>query len=156
MGGICRAWRQATGREAPQTSASDDTMLPIVDLKMIARARLKDAVTLFYAQRYDGAIYLCGYVVEIALKARICKALRWEGYPATRTEFQHYQTFRTHDLDVLLRLSSAEQRIKTKWFTEWSAVAEWDPEARYKPVGSATRQDAEFMIDSARILARVL
>jgi hypothetical protein len=40
--------------------------------------------------------------------------------------------------------------------TEWSAVAAWDPEARYQQVGSATRQAAELMITSARVLLRVL
>ena len=42
------------------------------------------------------------------------------------------------------------------WMTEWSAVAAWDPEARYKPIGSATRQAAELMIASARVLLRAL
>lgn len=131
-------------------------MLPRSDLKKIAQARLKDADALSNSRRYDGAIYICGYAVEMALKARICKTLRWSGYPSTRGEFQNLQTFRTHDLDLLLHLSAAEGRIKTECLPEWSAVAQWEPEARYKPVGSATKEDVELMVESARILLRKL
>ncbi len=131
-------------------------MIDRLDLKKIARARLKDAEVLLRSRRYDGAIYLCGYAVEIALKAKICTTLHWAGYPSTRGEFQNYQTFRTHNLDVLLSLSGVEEKIKTNFFTVWSAVAEWDPEARYKPIGSANKQDTELMIESAKTLLRVL
>ena len=131
-------------------------MITRSDLTRIARARLRDAEVLYRSRRYDGAIYLCGYAVEIALKARICRTLSWPEYPSTGGEFQNYQSFRTHNLHVLLRLSGIEERIKTTLITEWSAVAAWDPEARYKPIGSATRQAAELMIASAKVLLRVL
>jgi hypothetical protein len=131
-------------------------MITRSELTKIARARLRDAEVLYRARRYDGAIYLCGYAVEIALKARICKTLSWSEYPATGGEFQNYQSFRTHNLHVLLHLAGVEERIKTTLMTEWSAVAVWDPEARYKPIGSATRQAAELMIASARVLLRAL
>ncbi len=129
-------------------------MLTRNDLSKISRARLKDSEILFNSRRYDGAVYLCGYAVEIALKARICKTLRWPGYPLSRGEFQNFQSFKTHSLDVLLSLSGIERKIKTDYLTEWSAVAAWDPEARYKPIGSVTSEEAMLMIDSAKILLR--
>ncbi len=131
-------------------------MLTRTELLKIARSRLRDAEALMSARRYDGAIYLCGYVIELKLKARICKTLRWSGYPSTRNEFQRYQSFRTHDLDVLLSLSGLETKIKTKFLAEWSVVASWDPEVRYRPVGSTTKKDVELMIESTRSLLRVL
>jgi len=131
-------------------------MIARSDLTKIARARLRDAEVLYRSRRHDGAVYLCGYAVEIALKARICKTLSWSGYPSTGGEFQNYQSFRTHNFDVLLRLSGAEEKVKTTLMTEWSAVAAWDPEARYKPIGSTTRQAAELMIISARTLLKAL
>jgi len=131
-------------------------MIDKSELKKIAEERLKDADALLFAGRYDGAIYLGGYVVELALKSRICKILNWKGFPQTRSEFQKYQSFKTHDLDVLLSLSGAEDSIKTAHFAEWSAVATWDPEARYNPIGSATKADAELLIESARKLIGVL
>jgi hypothetical protein len=131
-------------------------MLPTSELKKIAQARIEDAEVLFKARRYDGAIYLCGYAVETALKARICSTLRWRGYPLTRAEFADYQSFRTHNLDVLLNLSGIEQKIKAKFLAEWSVVAEWDPEIRYKLIGSATKQAAHLMIESSKRLLSVL
>jgi len=131
-------------------------MITRLDLTKIARARLRDAEVLYRSRRYDGAIYLCGYAVEIALKARICRTLSWPGDPSTGGEFQNYQSFRTHNLDVLLHLSGVEEKVKTTLMTEWSAVTAWDPEARYKPIGSTTRQAAELMIASARVLLRTL
>ena len=131
-------------------------MLKTQELDDIAKARLDDAEVLFQAQRYDGAVYLCGYAVEIGLKARICKTLSWAGYPSTKAEFQNLQSLRTHSLDVLLTLSGVEATVKTSCLKEWSAVAKWEPEVRYKPVGSATSSNVKLMIESTKVLLGVL
>lgn len=123
------------------------------ELLRIARARLRDARALYQDRRYDGAIYICGYAIELGLKARICRTLRWtNGFPQTRAEFQSYQSFRTHDLDTLLRLSGIEPRIKTTFLADWSIVATWNPEARYQATGTTSRSDARDMIDSSGVL----
>lgn len=127
-------------------------MLAKEDLRKIARARLRDAEILLGAGRYDGAVYLCGYVVEVALKARICRTLKWSGYPETSREFEPLRPFRIHDLDILLRLSGRESFVKSMYFVEWSAVAAWNPEARYKPIGTASAADARLMLESAKVL----
>lgn len=131
-------------------------MLERVELESIAEARVQDAEALYEAGRYDGAIYLCGYGIEVALKARICRTLGWSGYPSTKSEFQNYQSFRTHDLDVLLRLSGLEVKVKTRFLADWSIVAAWDPEIRYKPIGTAKKKDAESMIGSSKVLLGAL
>ena len=131
-------------------------MIDLTELLKIARERLKDAEALLAAGRYDGAIYLGGYVVELSLKSRICKNLKWKGFPQTSSEFQNYRSFKTHDLDVLLHLSGAEEKIKTRFLAEWSAIATWDPEARYNPIGSTSKTDAEILVDSARKLLSAL
>ena len=131
-------------------------MIARSDLRKIARERLKDADALLQAGRYDGAIYLGGYVVELALKSRICKTLKWKEFPQSRKEFQSYQSLKTHDLDVLLSLSGMEDKIKAEYFIEWSSVAAWDPEARYNPIGQARKPDAELLVESARKLPGIL
>lgn len=131
-------------------------MITSQNLRRLARARLADARTLLRAGRYDGAVYLGGYVVELALKARICRTLDWHGFPETRSEFQPLASFKTHDLDVLLSLAGRERKIRTSHLAEWSAVASWDPEVRYRIPGSAAKSDAELFLQSAEVLLRVL
>jgi len=131
-------------------------MLATSEVRRIAAARLRDAEVLHSAKRYDGAVYLCGYAIELALKARICKTLKWSGYPETNKEFDRLGSFKVHDLDVLLRLTGREGAVKTGFFAEWSAVAAWNPEARYKPIGSANESDAKLMLESAAVLLKKL
>lgn len=127
-------------------------MLTAANLKALARARLADAEALLRSRRFDGAAYLCGYVVELALKARICRTLRWSGFPEKRSEFDGLQSFKTHDLDVLLRLSGREQYIKVNLFPEWTAVNQWNAEARYQPVGTVNAPAVRSMLAAARKL----
>lgn len=124
-------------------------MLSAIALRQIARARLADAQALLRARRYDGAAYLAGYVVELALKARICRTLKWPGFPEKRSEFEGLQSFKTHDLDILLRLSGREQYIKVSLFPEWTVVSQWNPEARYQAVGTVTAQAVRQMLAAA-------
>jgi hypothetical protein len=131
-------------------------VIRVDELDSIARARIEDAKALLAAGRFDGATYLCGYAVEVALKARICRALSWAEFPSTGGEFQAYRSFQTHDLDVLLRLSGQEERIRLNHFTLWNAVAVWKAESRYNVVGSAQLADAAAMIQAAEELLAVL
>jgi hypothetical protein len=128
-------------------------MISAAELRRTARARLADAEVLLKSRRYDAAVYICGYAVEIALKARICRTLHWAGYPSTPAEFERYRTFQTHDLDVLLNLSGRARTVKRKAFADWSLVVyDWNPESRYGPVGVVSKQHAWGVIDSARTL----
>ena len=131
-------------------------MLTRAELRRIARARVNDAKVLLTGNRYDGAVYVCGYAVEIALKARIVAIMNLAGFPETIAEFRSYKTLKTHKLDDLLKLSGRERRIKNKHLAEWSGVAQWEPEARYRRVGSANRADALAMIRSTDHILKVI
>jgi HEPN domain-containing protein len=131
-------------------------MIPVDELDRIAQARLDDAKALLAAGRHDGATYLCGYAVEVALKARICRILNWPEFPSTSGEFQAYRSFQTHELDVLLRLSGQEARVKGQHFKDWNTVAVWKTESRYNVVGTAQKNDAEAMINAAERVLKVL
>jgi HEPN domain-containing protein len=131
-------------------------MIDTKEIKKIATARLEDAEVLVASRRYEGALYLCGYAVELGLKARICKTLKWAGFPSTSKEFEGYHSFKTHNLDVLLHLTGIEDRIKTQLLAEWSAVKEWDPESRYNPIGNASPAEANLMVSAVKsLLARL-
>ena len=131
-------------------------MISVAELDDIARARLEDARALLAAGRFDAATYLCGYAVEVALKARICRTLNWTEFPSTSGEFQAYRSFQTHELDILLRLSGQQARVRQNHFPLWDAVAFWKAESRYNVVGTAQGPDATAMIHAAEELLTVL
>lgn len=131
-------------------------MISKSEIIRIAKARLSDSKILFEARRFDGAAYICGYAVELALKYRICKTLKWDGFPSTNSEFNEFRSFKTHNLNVLLSLSGVEGRIKTMYFTEWSAISIWNPEVRYYNIGTVSEKEANIMIDSAKKLLEIL
>lgn len=127
------------------------TMISVQELETLCKDKLEDAKTLFNAGRYDSAVYLCGYVVEIILKKRICMTLGWPGYPSKGKEFENLTSLRTHDLDILLRLSGIENILKNNLMYEWSKVSGWNPEIRYSP-RTQTKEKAEDMLSSTEKL----
>jgi len=131
-------------------------MIRVSELDTIAKARLGDAKALLEAKRFDGATYLCGYAVEVALKVRICRTLNWPGFPSTSGEFHAYRSFQTHELGVLLHLSGKEAEVKQEHMERWSLVAAWDPESRYNVIGTETPAKAEAMIRAAESLLGIL
>lgn len=131
-------------------------MLSAQDLKGLASVRLRDARVLFGAGRYDGAAYMCGYTVELALKARICRTLKWAAFPEKDAEFKGLGSLKVHDFDALLRFTGRENFVKSNLLTEWSAVAAWSPDARYRPVGSFSQLDTQLMVESAAVLLKKL
>src|ERR1039457_2278627 len=101
-----RAWcgrrpARAENGQALTHSPVPSTMISTKDLRAIARTRLSDAEVLLAAKRFDGAFYICGYAVELALKARICRTLKWSGFPENEKDFKGFRSVKTHDLAVL-------------------------------------------------------
>jgi HEPN domain-containing protein len=124
------------------------------DLIRLSRAKLRDAEVLLRNRRYHGAVYLSGYAVEFALKARICRSLHWTEYPTQK----EYDSFRTHDLERLLHLSGRSQSIRSSvsntW--AWSEVKQWKPEKRYEPLRTVTRKYAADMIANVRTVLALI
>jgi HEPN domain-containing protein len=132
-------------------------MITRTALEVIARTRLREARVLFRSRHYDGAAYLCGYAVELALKARICRHQRWSGWPENRNESKWFQAVRTHDLDALLELSGVQARIRSVYVVEWAAIYDhWTPEVRYLPIGSFGASETLAMIQATAILVKAL
>lgn len=101
------------------------------ELKKLALLRLKEAECLYQSGFYSGAEYLCGYVIELALKARICRVLNLNEYPADELKVS-----KTHDFDLLKLLAGLKRdvdpvRNKELW-ENWSAATKWRPELRYR------------------------
>lgn len=132
-------------------------MISIRTLQTLSAARLEDANTLLSSGRREGALYLCGYAVELALKAKICETLNWDGYPDTGAEFHLLNSFRTHDLSVLLHLSGIEKEIKRDRNADWNVVSKWKPESRYIPLGTDNNLPVpEAMVSATERILEVL
>lgn len=115
------------------------------ELKTLARLRLREAYALFDAGLYDGAAYLCGYVVELALKARICRLMDLATYPESG---KLQSALRTHNLEDLLMLGGLRPALKRAsgrtpgLQMNWEVLLAWTPETRYQPQGTHSRQTA--------------
>ena len=126
-------------------------MLTRNELKQLARMRLREAKVLFNEGFHDGACYLAGYVIELALKARICKILDLTEYPQSG---EISRAFKTHRYDDLFKLSGLERKFNDAIGTNppllmnWSLLTKWTEEFRYRPIGSSSKKDAEKVINA--------
>jgi hypothetical protein len=120
------------------------------DMKRLARLRLREAEALFDAKLYDGCVYLTGYVLELALKARVCKVLGVAEYPAGSDERSF---FHTHNFDRLRLLGGLRFDLATvhpDLMTNWAIVAQWKPEWRYDPLGTQDQNSARGALNALR------
>jgi hypothetical protein len=118
-------------------------------LKELVSIRMKDAKALYEKRRYNAAIYIAGYAIEVALKYKICKILVFShGFTENKVEFQNYhssrskkllrqtvkslQDIKTHDLSKLLFYSGVEYQIKSRLLNELLLTSAWSPELRYE------------------------
>lgn len=118
-------------------------------LQELAHLRLREAEALFDAGLYDGCAYLCGYAVEIALKARICATLDIDAYPDKVGRLT--EAFRTHNFDHLKLLAGLERELSPgnpARYANWAITSEWTPERRYEPPGTYDRSQARKILDA--------
>ncbi len=130
-------------------------MTKAAELHKLAHDRFDDAKVLYSAGRYFGAVYICGYAAELALKWKICVTLGWAEYPDEGKDSDKYRSFKTHELGILLHLSGAEEKAKRDFWPEWSVVVSWKPEMRYS-AKEQTAEDAELMLNSIEVLLKKL
>ena len=122
-----------------------------VELKELAKTRLQEAKLLYDRGLYDGACYQAGYVLEMALKARICKALDLADYPDSG---EISRSFKTHNLMVLLRLAGLQRKLdqaiaaNPHLLQSWSLIVEWTEEFRYSPIGSSSQVRAKAILSA--------
>ena len=112
------------------------------ELQSLARIRLKEARVLLKNGNYDGAYYLCGYVVECGLKACIAKKTKKHDFPDKITVNSSY----SHNLTSLLGIAGLanpqkdERKINSKLAVYWTTVKDWDASSRYE---KHSQKDAE-------------
>ena len=124
-----------------------------LDLQVLANSRLAVAYALRQSGHHDGALYLAGYALEFAFKARICNILDAH-YPL------EIQGFRTHSYQVLLKLAGLERALDIKksdvnFSANWSILIGgtaqlqgWSEEWRYRAIGSVTAAEANVFLQA--------
>lgn len=111
------------------------------------KAKYADAKYLFAQNSYANCYYLCGYCVELALKYRIAKYLKWPDFHLSSDE----KSLKSHDLDLLLRFTGIVGLNAT---ADWSIVKDWNESIRYANPSDISMVAAQEMIDATKTIVR--
>jgi hypothetical protein len=118
------------------------------DFQQLAEDHLRHAKALLDAQLYSGTYYMCGYVVECALKACICKKTnQFDFHPSPEASRAAW----SHDFEKLIRAADLESEINAAreldraLDVKWESVENWSPNSRYEPHG---QPEAQLILDA--------
>lgn len=110
------------------------------EFQQLADDRLKEAKALLDLGKWDGAYYLAGYAVELALKACIIKMLMaTDAFPDKEFSKNCY----THSFEKLVGLAKLEATRKSAMDADpeldknWKLMDEWSEEKRYHRIDQA-------------------
>lgn len=117
------------------------------DLRAMAQAKADDALILLNNGRVSNAYYLCGYAVELGLKACIAAQVTSETIP----DKDFIKKVLNHDFPTLIGLAGLATDLKDKkdadpiFAANWAVVSEWTPDSRYE---TKDRTSAELVISA--------
>ena len=104
------------------------------EFQVLAEERLVEAKALLDLEKWDGAYYLAGYAVELALKACIIKTLMaTDAFPDRDFSKNCY----THVIEALVKLAKRDEALKLAMDTDrnllknWTTVRDWSEQKRY-------------------------
>lgn len=106
-------------------------------LRDLADARAAEAGALIAAALWDGAYYIAGYAVELALKACILARIEREGIIFDEGREKFGEQCWTHDLNKLIELAAAKPMLTAFLHGNptragyWGTVKDWKPGSRY-------------------------
>ena len=105
----------------------------------IANERLRDANVLLKQKRYNGAVYLGGYVIECLLKAAICVYLNRDNLPPN---------YRIHNLVGLLNSSGLLDALKSnrQIYRSFLIVKDWGVGIRYYGKHFKSTESGRFLV----------
>jgi hypothetical protein len=112
--------------------------------------RLKDAECLHAANRFQGAVYLCGYALECELKYRVCLAWRVDGIEEKEAKQLGHELFRL--LDVAGKRDRLS-RNRDLYIAFQAITGRWSTEMRYSGGGSSRKESERFLRDSWALLS---
>jgi len=119
------------------------------DFQELADVRVAEAKVLLDHGLWDGAYYLAGYAVELALKACIIKViLATDAFP----EKKFSENCWTHDLGKLIGLAGLGEARKAAFQADlalevnWGTLNEWSEQVRYRQ--RTTRVEARSLYNA--------
>src|SRR5436190_13395208 len=89
------------------------------EIEKLSKERIEEAQILFNSKKFDGAYYLSGYSIELALKAKICRRVGVPNlFTADDTKLQSIggisevrRAVKTHNLFTLLLFSGLKEKF---------------------------------------------
>jgi HEPN domain-containing protein len=105
------------------------------DFQELAELHLQHARALLDAKLYSGAYYMCGYAVECALKACICKKTNQFDFFVSPDEARSAWS---HDFNRLVKVAGLENEMSAARAADaqldlnWKSVENWSPASRYE------------------------
>lgn len=118
-----------------------------LDIQDLAKLRLEEAEALFAAGKFDGYVYLCGYVVELGLKAVICRILDLAEYPDSKPAFKVHSF---DDLSLLAGLKSSIVTLPGPLDLNWLLLTRWNSGFRYAPRNTYNQSNAREWLNALR------
>ena len=124
-------------------------------IQQIAEKRLEEANILFQNNFYDGACYLAGYCIELALKATICRTLDSDTLFTSNAEL--VRPFKTHNLEALMLYAGLKNKYENDKLTNptlmssWSHITvsiKWSEEFRYQEIGIRNQADTQQLLNA--------
>jgi hypothetical protein len=128
------------------------------EIEKLSVERIEEAQILFGSKKFDGAYYLSGYSIELALKAKICRLLKIPNlFTSDEKKLQDIggivevrKALKTHNLFTLLIFSGLKEKFEIdkatiKSLSLGSSIffQNWSANLRYRPCGSV--EEAECM-----------
>lgn len=118
------------------------------EFQVLAEERLVEAKALLDVEKWDGAYYLAGYAVELAIKACIIKMLMaTDAFP--RKEFS--KDCYTHIIETLVKQANLDDALKLArnadpdFESRWATAKDWTEQKRYHRIDKA---EAEALYDA--------
>lgn len=148
-------------------------MNSVTEILQLADNKFKCAEILAEAGMYDDAYYMCGYAIELYLKASVCKLLDLDDFfntekmqsrrllpgKSTVSNFrQLYKQYMIHDLEQLIIFSGLFKEVTALDNTnfqlkfDWLIILEWSEQSRYK-LDQTEESTMKFIHSSKKILA---
>ena len=110
------------------------------EFQVLAEERLLEAKALLDLEKWDGAYYLAGYAVELALKAYIIKTLMaTDAFPDREFSKNCY----THAIETLVGLANLDLARKSATDADrdlrnnWTTTRDWSEQKRYHRIDKA-------------------